>query len=171
MWILAISVIFIYLLLCSLYESFFIPLAVMLSVPFGVLGCFVAAHVFGVENNIYLQTGMIMVVGLLAKTAILITEYAVQRREHGLTIQEAAFDAARVRLRPILMTVLTMIFGMLPLLYASGAGANGNRTLGAGVVGGMLIGTVALLFVVPALYVVMQKLEERFGFKIKKAKE
>ena len=170
-WILAISVIFIYLLLCSLYESFYIPLAVMLSVPFGVLGCFVAAKVFGVENNIYLQTGMIMVVGLLSKTAILITEYAVQRREHGLTIQEAAFDAARVRLRPILMTVLTMIFGMLPLLYSTGAGANGNRTLGAGVVGGMLIGTVALLFVVPALYVVMQKMEERFGFKIKKSKE
>ena len=170
-WILMICVIFIYLLLCSLYESFFIPLAVLFSVPFGILGCFLAAHVFGVENNIYLQTGMIMVVGLLSKTAILITEYAVQRREKGLTIQEAAFDAARVRLRPILMTVLTMIFGMLPLLYASGAGANGNRTLGAGVVGGMLIGTIALLFVVPALYVVMQKMEERFGFKIKKSKE
>ena len=170
-WILMICVIFIYLLLCSLYESFFIPLAVLFSVPFGILGCFLAAHVFGVENNIYLQTGMIMVVGLLSKTAILITEYAVQRREKGLTIQEAAFDAARVRLRPILMTVLTMIFGMLPLLYASGAGANGNRTLGAGVVGGMLIGTIALLFVVPALYVVMQKMEEKFGFKIKKSKE
>lgn len=170
-WILMICVIFIYLLLCSLYESFFIPLAVLFSVPFGILGCFLAAQVFGVENNIYLQTGMIMVVGLLSKTAILITEYAVQRREKGLTIQEAAFDAARVRLRPILMTVLTMIFGMLPLLYASGAGANGNRTLGAGVVGGMLIGTIALLFVVPALYVVMQKMEERFGFKIKKSKE
>lgn len=167
-WILMICVILIYLLLSSLYDSFFIPLAVLLAVPFGVLGCFLAAKVFGVENNIYLQTGMIMVVGLLSKTAILITEYAVQRREKGLTIQEAAFDAARVRLRPILMTVLTMIFGMLPLLYSSGAGANGNRTLGAGVVGGMLIGTVAILFVVPALYVVMQKVEDKFGFNIKK---
>ena len=165
-FILVICVVFIYLLLCSLYESFFVPFAVILSVPFGILGCFVAAKVFGVENNIYLQTGMIMIIGLLAKTAILITEYAAQRRQAGMGILEAAFEAAKVRLRPILMTVLTMIFGMLPLLYASGAGANGNRTLGAGVVGGMLIGTMALLFVVPSFFIVMQKLEERYGFFI-----
>ena len=165
-FILVICVVFIYLLLCSLYESFFVPFAVILSVPFGILGCFVAAKVFGVENNIYLQTGMIMIIGLLAKTAILITEYAAQRRQAGMGILEAAFEAAKVRLRPILMTVLTMIFGMLPLLYASGAGANGNRTLGAGVVGGMLIGTIALLFVVPSFFIVMQKLEERYGFFI-----
>ena len=165
-FILVICVVFIYLLLCSLYESFFVPFAVILSVPFGILGCFVAAKVFGVENNIYLQTGMIMIIGLLAKTAILITEYAAQRRQAGMGILEAAFEAAKVRLRPILMTVLTMIFGMLPLLYASGAGANGNRTLGAGVVGGMLIGTMALLFVVPSFFIVMQKLEEKYGFFI-----
>lgn len=167
-WILVICVIFIYLLLCSLYESFFIPFAVILSVPFGILGCFLAAKIFGVENNIYLQTGMIMIIGLLAKTAILITEYAEQRRAGGYSIQEAAVYAAKARLRPVLMTVLTLVFGMLPLLYASGAGANGNRTLGAGVVGGMVIGTVALLFIVPALFVVMQKLQEKFGFNIKK---
>ena len=160
--------IFIYLLLCSLYESFFVPFAVILSVPFGVLGCFVAAKIFGIENNIYLQTGMIMIIGLLSKTAILITEYAAQRREAGMSIEEAAFDAAKVRLRPILMTVLTLVFGMLPLLYATGASANGNRTLGAGVVGGMLIGTIALLFVVPSMFIIMQRLQEKYGLVIRR---
>lgn len=130
-YILIVCVVFIYLLLCSLYESFFVPFAVILSVPFGIFGCFAAANIFGVENNIYLQTGMIMIIGLLAKTAILITEYAAQRRHAGMSIEEAAFDAAKVRLRPIMMTVLTLVFGMLPLLYASGASANGNRTLAA----------------------------------------
>ena len=165
-FILVICVIFIYLLLCSLYESFFVPFAVILSVPFGILGCFLAAKMFGVENNIYLQTGMVMIIGLLAKTAILVTEYASQRREAGMSIEEAAFDAAKVRLRPILMTVLTMIFGMLPLLYASGAGANGNRALGAGVVGGMVVGTIALLVCVPPLFIIMQRLQEKYGFTI-----
>lgn len=165
-FILIVCVVFIYLLLCSLYESFFVPFAVILSVPFGIFGCFAAAWIFNVENNIYLQTGMIMIIGLLAKTAILITEYASQRRAAGMSIQEAAFDAALVRLRPILMTVLTMIFGMLPLLYASGASANGNRTLGAGVVGGMLLGTIALLFIVPPLFIVLQKMQEKYGFII-----
>ncbi len=169
--ILVICVIFIYLLLAGLYESFFMPFAVILSVPFGILGCFVGAKIFGVENNIYMQTGMIMVIGLLSKTAILITEYAEQRRHAGMTIESAAFDAAKSRLRPILMTVLTLIFGMLPLLSATGAGANGSLSLGAGVVGGMFIGTIALLFVVPGLFVVMQKLQERYGFNIKKDKE
>ena len=166
LFILIVCVIFIYLLLCSLYESFFIPFAVILSVPFGVLGCFLAAKIFGVENNIYLQTGMIMIIGLLAKTAILITEYAAQRRKTGMSIMEAATDAAKARLRPILMTVLTLVFGMLPLLYATGASANGNRTLGAGVVGGMVIGTIALLFIVPSLFIVMQRLQEKYGFSI-----
>lgn len=170
-YILVVCVVFIYLLLCSLYESFFVPFAVILSVPFGILGCFAAANIFGVENNIYLQTGMIMIIGLLAKTAILITEYASQRRRAGLSIEEAAFDAAKVRLRPILMTVLTLVFGMLPLLYASGAGANGNRTLGAGVVGGMLVGTVALLFLVPPLFILMQRLQEKYGFVVDRKKE
>ena len=167
-FILVVCVVFIYLLLSSLYESFFVPLAVILSVPFGIAGCFLAANLFGVENNIYLQTGMIMIIGLLAKTAILITEYAAQRRKMGMSIVDAAADAAKVRLRPILMTVLTLVFGMLPLLYASGASANGNRTLGAGVVGGMIVGTLAMLFFVPSMFIVMQRLQEKYGFTIRR---
>jgi multidrug efflux pump subunit AcrB len=159
--ILGICIILVYLVLCSLYESFLIPFAVILSVPFGVLGCFLFAKIFGVENNIYLQTGMIMVTGLLAKTAILITEYAEQRRKAGMPIIDAAFSAAQVRLRPILMTVLTLLFGMLPLTYASGAGANGDHALGIGVIGGMLIGTLALLFVVPVFYSIFRSLQEK----------
>lgn len=157
----AICVVFIYLILCALYESLFVPLAVMLSVPFGLLGSFALSNLCGLENNIYMQTGLIMLIGLLAKTAILITEYAATRRRQGMTLAQAAVSAAAVRLRPILMTVLTMVIGMLPLVFASGAGANGNVSLGTGVVGGMIVGTLALLFAVPALFVVFQALEER----------
>ena len=157
----AICVVFIYLILCALYESLFIPIAVILSVPFGLAGSFLFARMFGLENNIYLQTGLIMLIGLLAKTAILLTEYASERRHHGMSIVQAAVSAAKVRLRPILMTSLTMIFGMLPLMFASGVGANGNISIGVGTVGGMLIGTVALLFIVPVLFVVFQSLQER----------
>lgn len=170
-FILIVSTILVYLLLCSLYESFFVPLAVICSIPFGIFGCFLAAKIFNVENNIYLQTGMIMIIGLLAKTAILITQYASEARRSGMSIKEAAFHAARVRLRPILMTVLTLIFGMLPLLYSTGAGANGNRTLGAGVVGGMTIGTIALLFVVPLFFMIFQKLQEKYGLILGRGKE
>ena len=116
----------------------------------------------GIENNIYLQTGVIMLIGLLSKTAILLTEYASARRAKGMGIEEAAYDAAKVRLRPILMTALCMIFGMLPLIFSTGAGANGNRALSIGVVGGLLVGTLALLFLVPSLFVIFQKMEERF---------
>ena len=157
----AICVVFIYLILCALYESLFIPIAVILSVPFGLAGSFLFARMFGLENNIYLQTGLIMLIGLLAKTAILLTEYASERRHHGMSIVQAAVSAAKVRLRPILMTSLTMVFGMLPLMFASGVGANGNISIGVGTVGGMLIGTVALLFIVPVLFVVFQSLQER----------
>ena len=157
----AICVVFIYLILCALYESLFVPLAVMLSVPFGLLGSFALSNLCGLENNIYMQTGLIMLIGLLAKTAILITEYAATRRRQGMTLAQAAVSAAAVRLRPILMTVLTMVIGMLPLVFASGAGANGNVSLGTGVVGGMIVGTLALLFAVPALFIVFQALEER----------
>lgn len=157
----AICVVFIYLILCALYESLFVPLAVMLSVPFGLLGSFALSNLCGLENNIYMQTGLIMLIGLLAKTAILITEYAATRRRQGMTLVQAAVSAAAVRLRPILMTVLTMVIGMLPLVFASGAGANGNVSLGTGVVGGMIVGTLALLFAVPALFIVFQALEER----------
>lgn len=157
-----ICVVFIYLILCALYESLFIPLAVILSVPFGLAGSFLFARMFGLENNIYLQTGLIMLIGMLSKTAILLTEYASERRRHGMTISQAVISAAQVRLRPILMTALTMIFGMLPMMFASGVGANGNISIGVGVVGGMLIGTIALLFIVPVLFVVFQTLQERW---------
>ena len=156
-----ICIVFIYLILCCLYESLFIPLAVILSVPFGLAGSFIFAHLWGLENNIYMQTGLIMLIGLLSKTAILLTEYASTRRHQGMGIVEAALDAAAVRLRPILMTSMTMIFGLLPLALATGVGANGNRSLGVGVIGGMLIGTIALLFIVPVLFMIFQAIEER----------
>lgn len=152
---------FIYLILCSLYESLFIPMVVILAVPFGLMGSFLFAKCFGLENNIYMQTGLIMLIGLLAKTAILLTEYASARRRQGMSIVQAAVAAAGVRLRPILMTALTMIIGLFPLIVATGAGANGNRSLGVGTVGGMLVGTVALLFVVPVLFTVFQVIEEK----------
>ena len=157
-----ICIVFIYLILCALYESLFIPMAVILSVPFGLAGSFLFAWIWGLENNIYMQTGLIMLIGLLSKTAILLTEYASTRRRQGMGIVEAALDAAAVRLRPILMTSLTMVFGLLPLALATGVGANGNRSLGVGVIGGMLVGTVALLFIVPTLFVIFQSIEERF---------
>ena len=156
-----ICIVFIYLILCALYESVFIPMAVILSVPFGLLGSFIFAYLWGLENNIYMQTGLIMLIGLLSKTAILLTEYASERRRQGMSILSAALDAAAVRLRPILMTSLTMIFGLLPLAIATGVGANGNRSLGVGAIGGMFIGTIALLFVVPVLFVIFQNIEER----------
>ena len=156
-----ICIVFIYLILCALYESLFIPLAVILSVPFGLAGSFLFAWLWGLENNIYMQTGLIMLIGLLSKTAILLTEYASTRRRQGMGIVEAALDAAAVRLRPILMTSLTMVFGLLPLALATGVGANGNHSLGVGTIGGMAIGTVALLFVVPVLFVLFQSIEER----------
>ena len=161
LFIYVVCILLIYLILACLYESFLVPFAVILSVPFGLMGSFLFAKIFGLENNIYLQTGVIMLIGLLAKTAILITEYAIERRRKGMGIVESAYSAAQVRLRPILMTVLTMIFGMLPLMFSSGAGANGNSSLGTGVVGGMAVGTLALLFVVPVFYIIFEFLQEK----------
>lgn len=160
--IFAICILMIYLILCGLYESFLIPFAVILSVPFGLMGSFLFAKTIGLENNIYLQTGLIMLIGLLAKTAILLTEYASERRAAGMGIIAAAVSAAKARLRPILMTALTMIFGLLPLMFSTGVGANGNSSLGTGAVGGMVIGTLALLFIVPTLFVIFQFIEEKF---------
>ena len=166
-----ICAILIYLILASLYNSWFTPLAVLFSVPFGLMGAFIFAFfgnmlgLPGMDNNIYLQTGVIMLIGLLAKTAILITEFATERRAQGMTISEAAFEACKERLRPILMTVATMIIGMIPLVIEGGAGANGNRALARGVIGGMSVGTIALLFVVPAFFIVFQNLHERFQGK------
>ena len=163
-----ICAILIYLILASLYNSWFTPWAVLLSVPFGLMGSFgatwaaAALMLPGMENNIYLQTGVIMLIGLLAKTAILITEYASERRAQGMSIRDAAFAACQERLRPILMTVVTMIAGMIPLIIEGGAGANGNRALALGVTAGMAVGTLALLFVVPAFFIVFQTLHEKF---------
>jgi hydrophobe/amphiphile efflux-1 (HAE1) family protein len=166
-----ICIILIYLILASLYNSWFTPWAVLLSVPFGLMGAFVCAylgslvHLPGMDNNIYLQTGVIMLIGLLSKTAILITEFASERRAQGMSIRDAAFAACKERLRPILMTVFTMIAGMIPLIIEGGAGANGNRALALGVVGGMSVGTVALLFVVPVFFIVFQGLHEKYQGK------
>ncbi|MDE5674429.1 MAG: efflux RND transporter permease subunit, partial [Muribaculaceae bacterium] len=160
-FIFIVCVVFIYLILCSLYESLFIPWAVILSVPFGLVGSFLFARMFGLENNIYLQIGLLMLIGLLAKSAIVMTEYASERRKAGMAIVEAVSSAAKARLRPILMTSLTMIFGMIPLAFATGVGANGNISIGVGTVGGMLVGTIALLFIVPVLFIVFQTIEER----------
>ncbi len=153
----------IYLILCALYESFLIPFAVILSVPIGLMGSFLFAKMFGSENNIYLQTGLIMLIGLISKTAILLTEYAVDRRKAGMGLTASAVSAAKARLRPILMTALTMVFGLLPLMVSTGVGANGNRALGSGTVGGLLIGTLAMLFIVPAFYIFFQWLQEKLS--------
>ena len=154
-------VIFIYLILCGLYESFFLPLAVICSVPFGLMGSFLFSRWWGIESNIYMQVGIVMLIGLLSKTAILITEYAVERRKMGMTLSHSAVAAAGLRLRPILMTVMTMVFGLLPLVVASGVGANGYRSLGVGVVGGLIVGSIALLFITPTFFVIFQYIEEK----------
>lgn len=154
--------VFVYLLLSAQYESYILPLAVILSIPFGLLGTFIFAQIMGVENNIYLQIALIMLIGLLAKNAILIVQFALARRESGMSIASAAVSGAAARLRPILMTSFAMIIGLLPLMFASGVGANGNRSLGAGSVGGMLIGMILQLFVVPVLFVAFQALQEKF---------
>ncbi|WP_273372338.1 efflux RND transporter permease subunit [Alistipes megaguti] len=159
--IFSICILLIYLLLSALYESFLLPFAVILAVPCGLMGSFLLAKIMGLENNIYLQTGIIMLIGLLSKTAILITEYAADRRRAGMSLTQAAVSAAKVRLRPILMTVLTCVFGMIPLVLSHGVGANGNSTLGSGVVGGMIVGTLALLFLVPSLFIVFETLQEK----------
>lgn len=153
--------ILVYLILCALYESLFVPFAVLLSVPCGLMGSFLFAWLFDLENNIYMQTGLIMIIGLLAKTAILLTEYAEKRRAEGMSLVKSAYSAAKVRLRPILMTVLAMVFGLVPLMLAHGVGANGSRSLATGVIGGMIVGTLALLFLVPSLFIVFQHIQER----------
>ena len=160
-----ICIFLIYLILACLYNSWFVPFAVLFSVPFGLMGAFAVTAPLaklGFTNNIYLQTGVIMLIGLLSKTAILITEFASEKRKNGMSIYDAAFEACKDRLRPILMTVATMIIGMIPLIIESGAGAMGNRSLAIGVVGGMTVGTIALLFVVPVFFMFFQKLHERF---------
>ena len=159
--IFGLCLLFVYLILSAQYESYVLPLSVILSIPFGLFGSYLFVQLFGHTNNIYTQIALIMLIGLLAKNAILIVEFAVERRQRGLSIYEAAIQGAVARLRPILMTSLAMIIGLLPLMFASGVGANGNSTLGATTVGGMLIGMVLQIFVVPTLFVIFQYLQER----------
>ncbi len=154
--------IFIYLILSAQYESYILPLAVVLSVPFGLAGCFLFTQLFGHSNDIYMQISLIMLIGLLAKNAILIVQFALERRQLGMAITWSAILGAAARLRPILMTSLAMIIGLLPMMFASGVGKNGNQTLGAAAVGGMLIGTICQVLVVPGLFVIFQSLQEKF---------
>ena len=154
--------IFIYLILSAQYESYILPLSVVLSVPFGLAGCFLFTMMFGHANDIYMQISLIMLIGLLAKNAILIVQFALERRQTGMAISWSAVLGAGARLRPILMTSLAMVIGLLPMMFASGVGKNGNQTLGAAAVGGMLIGTVLQIFVVPTLFVIFQTLQEKF---------
>lgn len=160
--IFGLCILFVYLILSAQYESYILPLSVILSVPFGLLGTFVFANIFGVDNNIYLKIALIMLIGLLAKNAILIVQFALARRQTGMTIVGAAVAGAKARLRPILMTSLAMVIGLLPLMFASGVGANGNRALGTGSVGGMLIGMILQVLIVPCLFVIFETIQEKF---------
>ena len=160
--IFGLCLIFVYLLLSAQYESYILPWAVILSIPFGLMGSFIFAKIFDISNNIYLQIALIMLIGLLAKNAILIVEFALERRRTGMSIINAAIAGAAARLRPILMTSLALIIGLLPMMFASGVGANGNRALGTGAVGGMLVGMILQIFIVPALFVAFQIIQEKF---------
>jgi HAE1 family hydrophobic/amphiphilic exporter-1 len=162
-YIFMLSLLFVYFLLSALYESYLLPLAVLLSLPVGLAGIFIFAAIFGIDNNIYTQISLIMLIGLLSKNAILIVEFASARREKGLTVENAAIEGAKVRLRPILMTSLAFIIGILPLVFSTGAGAQGNRSIGFSAVGGMLFGTLLGVLVIPSLFIIFQTIQERLG--------
>ncbi|MDB5030074.1 efflux RND transporter permease subunit [Mucilaginibacter sp.] len=165
-YIFMLCLVFVYLILSAQYESYILPLSILLTIPIGIAGAFIFAYLFGINNNIYLQITLIMLIGLLAKNAILIVEFAIERRRAGMSIVEAAISGAQARLRPILMTSFAFIFGLVPLMIATGAGANGNRAIGTGAVGGMLIGTSFGIFITPVLFILFQTLQE----KVKKTK-
>ena len=164
-YVFILSLLFVYFLLSALYESYLLPFAVLLSLPVGLTGTYVFAKIFGIDNNIYTQISLIMLIGLLAKNAILIVEFASTRREHGMSIVKAATEGAKARLRPILMTSLAFIFGIMPLMLATGAGANGNRSIGTSAVGGMLFGTLFGVLVIPVLFIIFQTLQEKASGK------
>jgi len=164
-YVLLLSLTFVYLLLCALYDSYLLPFAVILSLPVGLCGTFIFAKIFHIDNNIYMQISMIMLIGLLAKNAILIVHYAKARREKGMTVLDAAIDGAKARLRPILMTSLAFIFGIMPLMFSTGAGANGNRSIGVSAVGGMFFGTLFGILIIPGLYVIFQGIGEKMSRK------
>jgi Cation/multidrug efflux pump len=161
LFIFLLVVVFVYFLLCAQYESYILPLAVLISLPIGLAGVFIFDKIFEVDNNIYTQITIVMLVGLLAKNAILIVEYAVERRKNGMSIVDAAVSGATARLRPILMTSFAFIFGLLPLMLSTGVGAAGNTSIGTGAVGGMLVGTIFGVLVIPVLFIVFQGLQER----------
>ncbi len=165
LYIFILSLLFVYFLLSALYESYLLPLAVLFSLPVGLAGIFIFAAVFGIDNNIYTQISLIMLIGLLAKNAILIVEFAATRREQGMSIRDAAAQGAKVRLRPILMTSLAFIIGILPLVFSTGAGANGNRSIGFSAIGGMLFGTVLGVLIIPSLFIIFQTIQEKFKQK------
>ncbi|MFC0514930.1 efflux RND transporter permease subunit [Mucilaginibacter angelicae] len=160
-YIFLLCLVFVYLILSAQYESYILPLAILLTIPIGIAGAFIFAYLFGIANNIYLQITLIMLIGLLSKNAILIVEFAIERRRSGMGIMEAAVSGAHARLRPILMTSFAFILGLVPLMLATGAGANGNRSIGTGAVGGMLIGTVFGIFITPVLFIIFQTLQEK----------
>jgi HAE1 family hydrophobic/amphiphilic exporter-1 len=160
-YIFLLCLVFVYLILSAQYESYILPAAILLTIPIGIAGAFIFAYLFGVANNIYLQITLIMLIGLLAKNAILIVEFAAERRREGMSIADAAVKGAQARLRPILMTSFAFILGLIPLMTATGAGANGNRSIGTGAVGGMLTGTTFGVFITPVLFIIFQTLQER----------
>lgn len=160
-YIFLLSLVFVYLLLSAQYESYLLPFAVLLSMPVGLSGVYLFAKMFGIGNNIYMQISLIMLIGLLAKNAILIVEFAVERRRNGMSLIESATEGAKARLRPILMTSFAFVFGLMPLMFATGAGAYGNRSIGTGAIGGMLVGTVLGVFVIPGLFIIFQSLQEK----------
>lgn len=162
-YVFLLCLIFVYFFLSAQYESYLLPLVVILSLPIGLCGSFLFAELYGINNNIYMQISLIMLIGLLSKNAILIVEFAVARRRKGMGLVESAIDAAKVRLRPILMTSLTFIFGISPLLFSTGAGANGNRSIGASAIGGMIAGTLISIVFIPALFIIFQSLQEKIG--------
>jgi len=162
LYIFVLCLLFVYLLLSAQYESYLLPFAVLFTLPVGLTGVYVFAKIFGLDNNIYMQISVIMLIGLLAKNAILIITFALERRKKGMTILESAIEGAKARLRPILMTSFAFVFGLMPLMFASGVGANGNKSIGTGAIGGMLFGTLLGVFVTPTLFVIFQTLQEKF---------
>ncbi|HBY69349.1 MAG TPA: hydrophobe/amphiphile efflux-1 family RND transporter, partial [Flavobacteriaceae bacterium] len=167
-FIFLLCIVFVYFILSAQYESYLIPFAVLLSLPVGVMGAYLTTKFAGLENNVYFQISLIMLIGLLAKNAILIVEFAIQRRRSGLSRMEAAFEGAKVRLRPILMTSFAFIVGLLPLVFSSGIGARGNNAIGTGAVGGLFIGTVLGVFIIPILYIFFQWLQDKINGTTKK---
>ena len=162
------SIVFVFFLLAAQYESYWLPFAVLLSIPCGLLGVFVAINLAGIDNNIYVQVSIIMLIGLLAKNAILIVEFAAQKRAQGLSIFNAAVEAARLRIRPIIMTSFAFIAGLIPLMRTVGASAQGNKSVSIGAAGGMLFGVILGIFIIPTLYLIFQTLHEKTSRRFKK---